>query len=183
MKEGIINDSAPAPIQEENNNPTFVIGLVILGLVILAYGLLLVLGLTRSSQLNQASNRIDQIDQQIKADKTLSETLSKYNGLAAADENLVSILNSRLLFLPGWKTVKLSIPKDIQLTSVSVSNDLSYRVSGESKSVSSIATFSKVLEKKINATSIVPSSINKKADSDRYNFGMGFDIAKTSEAQ
>jgi hypothetical protein len=165
----------------EDNNPTFIIGLVILGLVLVAYGLVTVLGLTRASQLDVAAKRMTDIDNEIKADKKLSDTLEKYNGLAAADENLVRIINSRLLFLPGWKAVKGAVPKDIQLTSVTVTNDLTYRLSGESKSVASIAAFSHVLEDKLEATSVIPSSINKKPDTDRFTFGMSFDIAKSNE--
>jgi hypothetical protein len=170
----------PAP---EDNGPIFVVGLAALGLVVIAYSIVTILGITRSSQLTQADNRIAQINGQIKSDRTLSDTLEKYNSIAAANENLLRILNSRFLFLPGWKAVKTSVPKDMQFTSVSVSNDLTYRVSGETKSVASLATFSKVLEGKLGAKSVVPSSINKKTDTDRYTFGISFDLIKTEQTQ
>jgi hypothetical protein len=109
--------------------------------------------------------------------------LTKYNGIAAVDENLVRILNSRLLFLPGWNAVKSSVPKDVQFTSVSVANDLTYRISGDAKSISSIASFSKVLEEKIQAESVVPSSVTKKADSNNFSFGIGFELTKTGGTQ
>jgi Tfp pilus assembly protein PilN len=150
---------------------------VVLGLVLLTYGLLLVLGATRSAQLNQAQKKTTQIETELKSNQDLAATLKQYNGLVGVSDHIDNLLTNRFLFLPSWNLVKSLVPKEVQFTSITVQDDRTYRIAGESRSVSGVANLAKALQSNSAFTNVVPLSVNRNAAKNTYTFSITFKIS------
>lgn len=163
------------PVQSDRPEPVdavFVLGIVSLLLVALAWVALGVMGAGRTKQITQFDSKIQVLDGQIKA---IAETSDTYGALQGAATHAVKLRENRYLFGPTWTMLKESVPKDVAFTSVTLGTDATVRIVGETKSITTVAQFARELENQTTVTMVTPLSIEKSSNSEgRYGFNLSF---------
>ncbi len=171
----------PAPhVQTKLRDPLIMLGLVLVGLVLLTWIILLVLGASRSSEITTADASITEQD---KALQGLSTTFNQYSALEQVKVQTKVLRNKRYLFLDSWKKIKENAPKDVQFVSVSVGSQGLFRISGVTKSVTSVANFTKALSQQENITQVAPLSVDKQNNGSLFNFTISFKAAEGQQAK
>ncbi len=142
-----------------------------------------ILGLMREAQIEQANAKIGQLEKEFTTDATLSNTSQQYFRLETVSSHIGKLLYERFLFMPSWNMIKSSVPRDVQFVSVSLGADTTFRISGVSKSVSSVANFAKSLSDKPEVSVVTPLSIDKQGTSPVYNFSISFKVKPKSQKE
>lgn len=151
----------------------FTISVILAFLVFGTWVVLALMGAKYSADVTAAQNAITSADTQMKS-ADLSPTVDQYQSLEAAASNMDRVRSSRYLLVPTWNTLKAKVPKDVQFTSVSFGQDNIFRVSGLTKSVSSVADFAKALEGEKGISEVSPLSVDKESGTDRLQFTLTF---------
>lgn len=156
-------------------DPLFIAGLIVLGLTLATLGILYVMQLTRQTEIDTAKKRVEDITTQIQTNPELSATLAQYRALDGIATNLAAVLNERYLFLPNWITIKSNVPKDVQFVSVSMGTDKTFYISGNARSVTTVANFAKALGSQAELTNVTPLSVSRQGnDQNTLTFSMTF---------
>ncbi len=166
----------------QGDNVFFVLGVAVVSLLVLGYLILVVMGFTYDSRIRSLNSAIDAQDQDFQS-QDIQDTYKTYLALNNVDQHIKQLQNLRFIFMPTWTTVKKSIPKDVQFTSVSIGQDYVFRITGVTRSITSVANFAKQLGADPNLTQITPLSVDKQSNNDTYNFTLSFKAkaAKTAK--
>jgi Tfp pilus assembly protein PilN len=176
---GTKSPSSPAPsrsnsvVATSEDTTVFTISVVLAFLVFGTWAVLALMGAKYGADVTNAQEAIAAADTQMKSND-LSPTVEQYQSLEAAASNMERVRNSRYLLMPVWNTLKAKVPKDVQFTSVSLGQDNVFRVSGVTKSISSVADFAKALEGEKGISEVSPLSIDKESGTDRLQFTLTF---------
>lgn len=164
------------PVRE----PLLTVALTVAAMVLVTWGILIVLGMSRTAQIREADAAIAQYNTKL-ANPEVKKTLSQYTALDTVSNQMDKLRSQRFLFLPAWETIKQSVPKDVQFTSVSISQDSVFRISGITKSVTSVAHFAKELSNQPTMEQVAPLSVDKQGNG-QFNFTVSFKV-KSTEAK
>lgn len=175
--------SPPAPIAPRPSTLLY-LGVAVFLLVLVGYGTLMVLGSTREAQRNEFDSKITELEKQLR-EKDVATAQKHYNALDTVVSQLAGVQNERFLFEPVWKDIKASVPKDMQFLNVTMGTDSTFRISGVTRSVTSVSYFTKALSSKPGMSSVVPVSIDKNITGDTFSFTVSFKYqpVKTSGGQ
>lgn len=171
--------STPPPARSNSvvatteDTTVFTISVVLAFLVFGTWVVLALMGAKYGADVSNAQEAITSADTQMKSDD-LAPTVEQYQSLEAAASNMDNVRRSRYLLVPTWNTLKAKVPKDVQFTSVSFGQDNIFRVSGVTKSVSSVADFAKALEGEKGISEVSPLSVDKESGTDRLQFTLTF---------
>lgn len=167
---------APLPLEDvgQGTNVPFVFGVLVMALVLSTWGLLALLQSTRTSQAVEAQARSRQLDGQLK-EASVQATLGKYAAIKTVSKHMTTLLRDRYVFTPTWQAIKSSVPADVQFTSVMMTQDYRFRITGTAKSVAALAAFSKSLASKPGILDVSPASMEKSGES--YRFSVTFSVA------
>ncbi len=170
-------DSTPtrssSVVATTEDTTVFTIAVILAFLVFGTWVVLALMGAKYSADVTSAQDAIASADTQMKS-IDLSPTVDQYQALEAAASNMDRVRSSRYLLVPTWNTLKAKVPKDVQFTSVSFGQDNIFRVSGVTKSVSSVADFAKALEGEKGISEVSPLSVDKESGTDRLQFTLTF---------
>jgi len=170
-----------APVLK-HSDPIFGLGIIIFCMVLITYGIVWALGITRDSEIQKLDAQISTIDGQIKTDPALSATLTQYMALDNVSKQISGLVNSRILFMNSWNDIKASVPKDVQFNSMSSGTDGVYLITGYAKSISSVASFSQALTAHPEFAAVTPLSISKVDGKNVIQFSLRFKVAKGGKA-
>jgi hypothetical protein len=171
----------PATILKRND-PIFSLGVITFGLVLITYGGVMVLGTIRNAEIKRTNKEIVTIDNEIKTNATLSDTLKKYMGLDTVVKHVLALMNSRYKFNDSWNVIKSNTPKDMRFTALTMGSDNTYFITGQTKSVTSVANFAEKLGKEPGITNVAPTSIDKQdPKSNVMEFSIRFKVSKAAK--
>jgi type IV pilus assembly PilN-like protein len=159
------------------HDPLFTTSAVLAGLVILAWAIVFILGVTREAQIKEADSTLQDLATKLNSDE-LQTTLAQYNALDGVATQMQKVRTKRFTFLPTWNRIKESVPKDVQFTNVNFGQDDVFRITGTTKSVKSVAYFAKELETKSGLTQVAPLSVDKQGGNNLFNFSISFKAAE-----
>ncbi len=158
-------------------DPLFTIGVTIFSLTVFTWILVAVLGAANAQGVRQADKNVATIDDQVKS-SSLVHTLEQYEALNTLVTHIGKLQNQRFILGPTWEEIKASVPRDIQFTSLNLTDDGTYRIAGIGRSITSIASFAKSLSEKQNLTMVTPLAMDKQPDRDLYNFSLTFKVQR-----
>lgn len=140
-------------------------------MVALVWAILFVMGLARSKQLDQYTAKITDLDAKIATHKTTEKT---YDALTAVVSQATMARQARFLFNPVWILIQQGIPKDASLTALTLSTDGTFRLTGQSRSITAIAQFARELETKPGVAAVTPLAIDKPPSDTLLTFSLTF---------
>ncbi len=155
------------------HNSLLFLGAGILILVVVAYAAILVLGSTREAQRGEVDNKLSVLETKMRSPQ-IAAVQSQYSALDIVRKQLKDIQSKRFLFAPLWKDIKASVPKDMQFQNLIMSSDGTFRVSGITRSVTSVSHFATALAQKPTIEAVQPLSVDKGLGSDVYTFTVTF---------
>lgn len=163
-------------------DPIFFVGIVIFILVVATWGVVSLLGLTRTQQVTELTKKIAQVDAQLKESENI-KTYEQYTAIDTVVSHMKRIRDQRYLFLSEWSSVKESVPKDVQFVNVTLSEDGVFRISGLARSFSSVAHFSEALSEKENISMVAPLSVDRQSNGTTYGFSLSFKVDRKQSAK
>ncbi len=155
-------------------DPVFITGVLTCALVLAVWLLLMVLGAIRGREISAAQASLDTFDQKLNSDPSLKQAYQTYVALESVANQLTGLRQARVLFLPTWKKIKSSVPKDVKLTSVMMSEGNQFLVSGRAASLGSVAAFVTALDSAGNFDSSQTQNIAYQEETKEYTFTLSF---------
>lgn len=167
-----------APVNEhEPVDAVFVLGIVSLVLVLIAWAVLGVMGAGRSKQASQFEAKINDFDTKISA---FNDTQSDYKSLETVIHSAKKLRETRFVFGPTWAMLRDSVPKDVQFSSVILGSDTTIRIAGSTKSITSVAEFADKLETQTGVSMVTPLAVEKQPSSELMTFSLSFKAVEAS---
>lgn len=162
-----------SPGAPRTSGASFVVGAGLAGLMIVAWLITGVLGATRAAQLKEAQSRLVKVEQSL-AEPSIVKTERQYAALQGVIAQSQTLRDQRFLFMPAWRSIKESVPADLQITALSLTEDRTFRLTGNVKSLESFARFSQSLTQHAGITNITPLGVEKKSNG--YSYQLSFQI-------
>lgn len=172
----------PSNLSRSDTDPIYHLGIIIAVLVLITWGTVFVLRLTRSEDVKQLDSKIAEYDKQLKTEPLMA-TEKTYLALQTVASHMKALRDQRFLFLSEWNDVKASVPKDVQFSSVAMSDDGVFRISGVAKSMSSVAQLSQALTTKSSVALVTPLSLEKQSDGKTFGFSLSFKVTTLKKSK
>lgn len=165
---------AAAPIIKQTS-PLFTLGVVCLGLVVLGWLTVSLLGVTRASESEQLDQKLNELSEELKKPVNV-QTTKQYNSIETVLAQVKKLRTERLLFDPTWQTIKQNVPKEVQFSSFNLGDDGTFRVAGVGRSITSVAQFAAALSQQSQFKTVTPLAVDKQANTPLYNFSISFKL-------
>ncbi len=166
-------DESVSDLGSSTRDPLFLAAVVVAVLVLLAWVVITLVGSLHQSSVADADKTLAQLNQQLK-DPGLQTTVTQYSALDAVTTQMAKVRAKRVLFSPSWDAIKASVPADVQFTSVTFTQDNIFRISGVTKSITSVAHFAKALSTNPHFSQVTPLSVDKQNQAGLFNFSLSF---------
>lgn len=158
----------------QGNNLPVVLGGMAVGFVVVVFAIVTILGLAREGEVTGLNGKVSQLNKDLSAPE-MKQTLEQYEALDTVITHMDRVRKQRFIFEPVWGAVKAAVPSDVSFTSVAMDDDASFRVTGKTRSVNSVAAFAKALDAHSSIEKVTPLSVDKASESNLYNFTITFE--------
>lgn len=153
--------------RKESVDSVLVLGFISLGMVVLTWAILVVMGAGRIRQAQQYDGKIKELDTKLALYASTEKTYTAIETSLAHDKKLRA---SRSLFGPTWSIIRDSVPSDVQFSSLSLGGDSTIRIVGMTKSLTSVAQFANELENKAEISVVTPLSVDRTPNAETFGF-------------